>query len=113
MSNYSPSTDLIQEVVGRIVEVADPDKILLFGSAARDQMHMDSDLDLLVIKSEPVHRGRLAEDIYMNMLGIKQAIDVVVATPEDIEIYRQDPYLVIHSALQSGKVIYEKSALPE
>ena len=41
---------VLREVVRRVVEAAEPDRIILFGSAARGQMGRDSDLDLLVIK---------------------------------------------------------------
>ncbi len=41
---------LLAKVVRRVVEAAQPDKIILFGSAARGQMGPHGDLDLLVIK---------------------------------------------------------------
>ena len=58
MGNEIP--DVLDEVVQRIVAVADPEKIILFGSAARGELGPDSDLDLLVVKSE-VHRRKLAQ----------------------------------------------------
>ncbi len=58
---------MLDEIIHRIVEVAQPDRIMLFGSAARDQMGANSDVDLLVIKSGNFHRGRLTEEIYMNL----------------------------------------------
>ena len=36
--------DILNEIIGRIVEVAQPEKIILFGSAARDEMKPDSDI---------------------------------------------------------------------
>src|SRR5262247_3339396 len=75
---------ILNEIIRRIVEVAHPDKIILFGSAARDQMDADSDVDLLVIKGGNFHRGRLTEEIYMNLFGVGQAVDIVVVTPEDV-----------------------------
>jgi predicted nucleotidyltransferase len=41
----------LDEIIRRIVEVAAPERIILFGSAARGEMGPNSDLDLLVIKS--------------------------------------------------------------
>lgn len=96
---------VLDEIVRRIVEVAQPEKIILFGSAARGESGPDSDVDLLVIKSG-VHRRRLAQAIYMNLFGVGQAVDVVVVTPEDIERYGNSPALVIGPALREGKVIY-------
>jgi predicted nucleotidyltransferase len=97
----------LDEIVRRIVEVAAPDRIILFGSAARGEMGPNSDLDLLVIKSGNVHRGHLAEEIYLNMHGVEYAVDVTVATPEDIEKYRDSHALVYKPALREGRVIYD------
>jgi predicted nucleotidyltransferase len=99
---------VLDEVIQRIVEVAQPEKIILFGSAARGEMGPNSDVDLLVVKSGVVHRGRLAEAIYMNLFGVGQAVDVVVVTPEDIERYKDSIALVIRPALREGKVVYAR-----
>jgi predicted nucleotidyltransferase len=96
----------LDEIVRRIVEVAKPQRIIMFGSAARGTMGPDSDIDLLVVKEPPVHRRYLAQEIYMRMVGVGQAVDVVVATPEDLERYGQSPGLVYRSALEEGKEIY-------
>lgn len=97
---------ILNEIIHRIVEVAHPDKIILFGSAARDQMDANSDVDLLVIKGGNFHRGRLTEEIYMNLFGVGQAVDIVVVTPEDVERYRDSMALIIRPALEEGKVVY-------
>lgn len=99
----------LSEVIRRIVEVARPEKIILFGSAARGEMGPGSDLDLLVVKAG-AHRRRLAQKIYMNLFGVGQAVNVVVVTPEDIKRYRNSHSLVIKPAMQEGKVVYERDS---
>lgn len=96
---------VLDEIIRRIVEVAQPEKIIMFGSAVRGEMGPNSDVDLLVVKSNVAHRGRLAGDIYMNLIGAGQAVDVIVVTPEDIEQYKDAIGLVIKPALREGKVI--------
>ena len=103
---------VLNEILSRIVEVADPDKVILFGSGAREQMDRKSDLDLLVIKPG-VNRRHLAQEIYMNLFGIEQPVDVIVVTPEDIERYKDSNPLVLKSALKEGKVLYEKKSKPQ
>jgi predicted nucleotidyltransferase len=76
---------VLEEVVRRIVEVADPDRIILFGSAARGELTPDSDIDLLVIKSDVDSRSRLEETICRNLWGIPIGVDAIVFTPGDIE----------------------------
>jgi predicted nucleotidyltransferase len=97
--------DKLREIVRRIVEVADPERIVMFGSAARGEMRPDSDVDLLVIKAG-VHRRHLAEDIHERMVGVGQPVDIVVATPDDIARYGESPVLVYRPALREGTVVY-------
>ncbi len=101
----------LQEVVERVVAVAHPVRIVLFGSAAREEAGPHSDIDLLVIVEEPVHRGHLTGQIYMNLLGVEHAVDVVVVTPEDVERYRSTPSLIIKPALAEGQIIYDREAV--
>jgi len=102
-----PDDPILTEVIRRIVEVAHPERIILFGSAARGEGGPDSDLDLLVVKSG-VHRRRLAHAIYRHLIGVGFPVDVIVVTPEDIERYRDAPGLIIEPALREGKVVYER-----
>jgi len=95
----------LERVIRRVVEVAQPEKIILFGSAARGEMSPHSDVDLLVVKSN-VHRRKLAQHIYRHLIGVGQAVDIVVVTPEDIERYRTCPALIIEPALREGRIVY-------
>lgn len=96
----------LSEIIRRIVKVAAPEKIILFGSAARGEMGPHSDVDLLVIKRGKFHRGHLTEKIYMKLFGVGQAVDVIVVTSEDVKRYGDCFALVIYPALREGKVVY-------
>lgn len=96
----------LQEIVHRIVEVAHPQQIILFGSAVKGNIGPHSDVDLLVVVETPVHRRRLAQSIYRNLVGVGFAADVVVVTTEDLHRYRDHPGMVIRPALAEGKVLY-------
>ena len=96
----------LDEIIRRIVAVAQPEKIILFGSAARGEIGPDSDVDLLVIKPGDFHHGRLTEEIYMHLFGVGQAVDIVIVTPDEVERYRDNAALVIRPALAEGKVVY-------
>ena len=98
--------EMLDEIVRRIVEVAQPERIVLFGSAARGEMGPNSDLDLLVIKRGEFDRSRLVGDIYLNLHGAGQAVDVILVTPDQVERYRNTHCLVIAPALREGKEIY-------
>jgi predicted nucleotidyltransferase len=97
---------VLADIVERIVRVAKPDRIVLFGSAARGTMGPSSDVDLLVIKRGKYQRGRVLERIYANMHGAGAAVDVIVVTPKEAQRYRDTSCLVICPALREGKVVY-------
>jgi uncharacterized protein len=97
---------VLADIVRRVVEVAKPQRIVMFGSAARGAMRGDSDVDLLVVKSGRFHRGRLVDAIYRGLRGAEAPVDVIVVTPEEVERYCDDPCLIIAPALKEGKVVY-------
>lgn len=101
-----PLSELLDQIVKRVVAVARPDRIILFGSAARGELGPDSDIDLLVVKAGVPHRGRLAEEIYLGLFGIAAPVDVIVVTPEDVEAYREAVGTVIRPALREGRELY-------
>ena len=98
----------LDDIIRRIVEVAHPEKIILFGSAARGEMGPNSDVDLLIIK-EGADALDLMAQIYRNLHGVGAAVDAIVVTPEDVERFKDSHALVIKPALREGKVVYEAS----
>jgi predicted nucleotidyltransferase len=100
----APAT--LADIVKRVVRAARPEKIVLFGSAARGTMGPNSDVDLLVIKGGKFNYWRLLDTIGEHLRGIDVPVDVVVATPEQVERYRHSHCLVFCPALREGKVIY-------
>ena len=100
----------IQGVAGLIVERFDPELVILFGSYARGQAGRHSDVDLLVVMHEeggdgrgnPVRRA-IAERFVL-------PVDLIIRSPEAMAQQRQDPYSLIHKALEEGEVLYERPA---
>lgn len=98
----------LQKAVDIIVKVADPDKIILFGSHARGDNRKDSDYDLLVLKKGVEKRRKLAQEIYINFTDIGAPVDVIVADLDRYEDLKKDPYLIYMEADKDGKIVYEK-----
>ena len=96
----------LDSIVGRVVEVAEPEKIILFGSAVRGCMGGNSDVDLLIIKDGADALDVMAR-IYRRLYGIGAAVDAIVVSPEDVERYKDSHALIIKPVLQEGMVVYE------
>ena len=97
---------MLDEVLRRILAVTPPIKIILFGSAARGTMGPESDLDLLVVVPDGTPRRQTAQNICMNLFGLETAVDVVVATEQDLQEYGDNWSLVYYPALHEGRAIY-------
>jgi len=99
--------DLLKKVVGRILTVAKPERIILFGSSATGRMTRDSDLDLLVVErgfeSQREECTRLRKAL--GDLGIP--VDVFAMTPERFEETKGVIGGLAYPANKYGKVIYE------
>lgn len=98
--------EVLEEIIRRVVESAQPERIILFGSAARGEMGPNSDVDLLVVKGGKFDYRRLTGDIYVSLHGVGQAVDVVVVTPEQVERHRDTHWMVIAPALREGREVY-------
>jgi uncharacterized protein len=103
-----PDPAVLATIIREVVEAAGPEKIVLFGSAARGTMGPNSDYDILVIKKGEFSHDRLAETIYRNLSGAA-AVDVVVASTAEVARYRDAFCQVIYPALREGKVIYDSN----
>jgi predicted nucleotidyltransferase len=102
-----PEPEVLREIIARVVQVAHPQRLILFGSAARGEMGRDSDVDLLVVVQEPVHRRDLAGEIYRNLHGVQVPVDVVVVTENDVREFGNKLGTVLYPALKEGIVVYE------
>ena len=98
----------LDDIIRRVVEVAEPERIVLFGSAARGEINRHSDVDLLVVKDAPDLR-QITATVYRRLYGIGAAVDIVMVTPQDVERYKDSHALVIKPALRDGTVMYESA----
>ncbi len=94
------------DLVARIVAASHPRRIILFGSFSQGRAARQSDIDVLVVAPEGRHRRKTAQAIYRGLLGFGLPVDVVVATPSDLERYGDSPGLIYREALRKGRELY-------
>jgi len=95
-------------MVRRIVNLFHPDKIILFGSHARDGAGPDSDVDLLVVMPLSGSKREKQVEIRLALQGIRIPTDIMVTTPEDF-LWRQElPGTIERPAVQEGRVLYAR-----
>lgn len=93
-----------------LVENYGPEKIYLFGSYAYGTPTKDSDIDILVIKESstprPVRHSEAGK--YFYRIGVP--LDMLVFTPDEVEVEKKRSHSFIHDVLRKGKVLYERNA---
>ena len=103
---------LLQRMTTTIVEVVDPEQVILFGSHARGAAGTDSDIDLVVIEEEPFGPGRDrgAEEtrLWRALAKFHVPKDILVYSREEVDYWRNSLNHVLARALREGKVLYER-----
>ena len=103
---------LLQEELSRIMEVLireyQPEKLILFGSAAQGEIHPWSDLDLVVIKKTEKPLLERIEEV-LRLVRPKVGLDVLVYTPDELEaLVDERRVFVLDEIIYKGAVAYER-----
>ena len=101
---------LLEQIVSRIVEAAQPEKVILFGSRARGHARPESDFDLLVIKESDEPRYRRAVSLYGALAGLLANVDVLVYTPQEVWEWSAVPEAFVTTAVREGRILYERNS---
>ncbi len=85
-----------------------PEKVILFGSMAKDSVGEWSDLDIVIVKETPkpfLHRLREVALLCRPPVGV----DFLVYTPQEFEemIVDRNPF-IMEEVLGKGKILYER-----
>jgi len=98
---------LIGEIVRRVLSVGNPEKIILFGSAATGEITRDSDIDLLIV--EAAAKDRRAESVRIGdaLRGLGFPFDVLVISADWFDASKNVIGGIAYPANKYGRVIYE------
>ena len=107
-TSWSITPEKIEATIKRIVSVAQPRKVILFGSVVAGTSNLHSDLDILVVtKDEVESRRKESVRIRRALRGISMPMDILVIPAKRLEELADTPGLVYQEAVQHGKVVYE------
>lgn len=89
------------------IGVANPDRIILFGSAATGQMTRDSDIDLLIVEPKTANRHEESVKIRRAIGDVPFPVDVIVINTERFEATKDIFGGIAYPAPRYGRVLYE------
>lgn len=97
---------VLDALIDRVVGAVHPQRIILFGSAARNEMGPDSDLDVLVVVADGTRQGEVSAAVYRALRRFGYPVDVVVVRESDLALFKDHPGMVYQRALADGREIY-------
>jgi predicted nucleotidyltransferase len=96
----------IENITAQIIKKYDPEKIILFGSAAKGELHSESDADFLIIKKDtPLYGADRIREI-SKIIKRDIPVDFLIYRPDEFDkrLSMGDPFL--KSIIKEGKVLY-------
>jgi len=102
------SQETLQEATRRLIENFSPQRIILFGSQARETADDQSDVDLLVVTNFVGKRRTLMVEMDRALRGLGIARDIIVITPEEFERDSEIPGTIARPAAREGRILYER-----
>jgi predicted nucleotidyltransferase len=99
--------EMVGELVRRVLSVASPERIILFGSAASGRTSRDSDIDLLVVEKDPGNLLEKTVRLHHALRGVGHPVDVVVMTAERFAESKEVIGGIAYAAWRYGRPIYE------
>ena len=99
----------IEEAVKLLLNSAQPQKIILFGSQAKGESTVSSDIDLMVI-IDVTNRIKEAVRLRRILSPLRMSFDIIVVSKERFEYWRETPGNVYFEADTEGQVLYDEAA---
>jgi uncharacterized protein len=100
----------IQQVIEKIVALANPKKMILFGSYVQGETHKNSDLDILIVTGKEVESSRKESiRIRRGLKGINMPMDILVVPEDKFEELAHTHGLIYREAIAKGRVVYESA----
>ena len=105
---WEVTPEKVEAAVRKIIEIARPAKLILFGSYVKDKTNINSDVDFLVIAGDEVGNTRKESvRIRRALRGIGMPMDILVVPERKWLELKDKPGLIYKEALKNGKLIYE------
>ena len=110
LETLTPTQEKVDLAVKTAVEIAQPSRVILFGSWPRGQARWDSDLDLAVLMPDSAESELIAirKALRRKLDDVPMSIDLVMVTEGFANRFRREINSIYYRILQDGHVAYEQ-----
>ena len=105
-----PTLDTIRQALSPALEASNARRAIVFGSYARGDANEYSDLDLIIVADTDKRFPQRHKDyrpVFRSWDPWGKSLDLLIYTPEELELMRVRKNPFICAALQEGVVVYE------
>ena len=113
LEELAPTQEKVDLAVRTAVEIAQPSRVILFGSWQRGEAKWDSDLDMAVLMPDSAEQqlGSIHRSLRRKLGEIPMTIDLVVTTEGCAGQFLGSINSIYHRILHDGQVVYEQSSV--
>jgi uncharacterized protein len=108
--SWRPTEEKVGLAVKTAIEIAHPSRVFVFGSWARGEATIDSDLDLAVLLPERrrCEIPELERQIRRKLETTRMSIDLVMVTEDYFSQFRSSINSLYYKIANQGKLVYEQ-----
>ena len=110
LEELAPTQEKVDLAVRTAVEIAQPSRVILFGSWPRGEAKWDSDLDMAVLMPDSTESklGEIRRTLRRKLNEVPMSIDLVMTTEEFANRFRGEINSIYYRILRDGQVAYEQ-----
>jgi predicted nucleotidyltransferase len=107
--SWRPTPEKVDLAVKTAIEIAHPSRVFIFGSWARGDTTVDSDLDLAVLMPDERKNeiGELRSKILRRFSDISMSIDLVIASEGYAAGFLDSINSIYYKILSNGEMVYD------
>jgi predicted nucleotidyltransferase len=113
LETLSPTQEKVDLAVKMAVEVAQPSRVILFGSWPRGEAKWDSDLDMAVLMPDSAEPRiiEIRSTLRRRLDTLPLSVDLVMTTEEFASRFRDEVNSIYYRILRDGQVAYDQRAV--
>jgi uncharacterized protein len=107
--SWRPTPEKVDLAVKTAIEVAQPSRVFIFGSWARGETTIESDLDLAVFFSDDrkAELGELRKKIRHELDKVPMSVDLIVASEGHVSEFLNSINSVYYKIVHGGRLVYD------